>query len=627
MSKISNEIRSINFKTSRSALFTFLVSALLLLNACTSKQNPIVVPDENHWVVLEAKDALQTDGKFEWEFQIGHSGKYVIQVISSGELQENTPEFQLQIDDWKTDEELKSDFLLKSESSVQTVSQFKKDITFSEDSKHTISVTTSAPFVSVRIVPHFSNGIGSGKYYDEWLKMHNSPEKTAAMAWFKEAKFGMFIHWGLYSQAGGIWKGTHIEDSPYPGPKVAEWLMSTFQIPRAEYEELAKTFNPDKSFAENIARLAKDAGMKYVVITSKHHDGFALFDSKCSDYDMVDRTPYKADAVKELYDACLKEGLDFGIYYSHGNDWRDGSDGNYSNVKNHNDSMGIYTHPQGKNLWDPSPNTHVEYLETKAYPQVSELVKMLPKLRLIWFDGEGFITEEQSFRFYKLVYDINPNVIVNRRVGYDFGDYLDAGDNKIPSASENVLKYWETCGTTNNSWGFKPYDQDWKSNRELLYYLIDIASKGGNYLLNVGPDGKGQVPESSAKGLREMGMWMKTNGEAIYGTSRWKIIHEGHGETLLEGTGEREEKGFARTFSPEDFWFTSKGNKVYAISLVAAGDTVKIRSLGKSSGEIKQVRLLGSEQTIKWTQTDTELELDFKDVKTSENGFAVEAVF
>jgi alpha-L-fucosidase len=145
--------------------------------------------------------------------------------------------------------------------------------------------------------------------------------------------------------------------------------------------------------------------------------------------------------------------------------------------------------------------------------------------------------------------------------------------------------------------------------------------------LNIGPDGKGHVPEKSANGLREMGEWLKVNGDAIYGTTRWKIINEGQGETSLDGTGEREKKGFARTFSPEDFWFSAKENKVFVLSLVAAGDTVKINSLKKEAGEIKQVKLLGSEQILKWTQTNTELELDFKGISTSENGFALEVLF
>ncbi|MEP5599486.1 MAG: alpha-L-fucosidase, partial [Algibacter sp.] len=324
---------------------------------------------------------------------------------------------------------------------------------------------------------------------------------------------------------------------------------------------------------------------------------------------------------------CLSEGIDFGVYYSHGNDWNDGTDGNYENVKMVNDSLGVFTHPSGKNLWDPSPNTHAEYYETKAYPQIKELLELLPKLKLIWFDGEGFTTEAQSFRFYKLVYETNPNVLVNRRVGWEFGDYLDAGDNKIPSADETLDKYWETCGTTNNSWGYKSYDHDWKSTKELLYYFVDIMSKGGNYLLNIGPDGVGHVPEESANGLREMGEWIEMNSEAVYGTSRWEIPNEGQEETLLDGTGHRAAKGFKKTFTSKDFWFTTKENKVYAISLVAAANKILIRSLNKNSVKIKNVRVLGSEKDVEWKQTETGLEVNLNGVKSDKNGFVVEASF
>jgi alpha-L-fucosidase len=403
--------------------------------------------------------------------------------------------------------------------------------------------------------------------------------------------------------------------------------MFKFQIPRDEYAELAKSFNPEKSFAKNIAKLAKDAGMKYVVITSKHHDGFSLFDSKVSEYDMVDATPYKADVVKELYDAVRAEGLDFGVYYSHGNDWADGTDGNYAEVKKTNDALGVFTSYKGKNLWDPSRNTHNEYLESKAYPQIRELVNLLPDLRVLWFDGNGLVTEEQAFRFYKLIYNMNPNILVNRRVGYNFGDYLDAGDNVIPSAEDNLTKHWETCGTTNNSWGYNDRDNDWKTTQELLYYFIDIASKGGNYLLNIGPDGKGQVPEQSAQGLREMGVWIKTNSEAIYGTSPWKVQNETEDQTLLKGTGHREAQGFSRVFTQKDFWFTARGKKVYAMSLVPAVGKVRIKSLNISVGNIKSVKLLGRSINLSWKQTEKALVIDFTDIETSENGYAIEALF
>jgi len=577
----------------------------------------------NHWIVLTSNSARRAEGSLRWEFQLDRPGKFIVQLIGTEDLPTPGPEASVEVADQRLSEGLRRDFVIPA----GTVSSFRKPVTFRETGTHLLSVTTDWAVNQVRLVPHFSDMPGSGRFDEQWQAMNQSPEKQATLAWFNEAKFGMFIHWGLYSQAAGSWKGTRIEDSPYPGPRVAEWLMSTFRIPRAEYAELAKTFTPDKDFAPTIARLAKDAGMKYVVLTTKHHDGFALFDSACSNFDVVDATPYRADAVKELYDACLAEGLAFGAYYSHGNDWHDGTDGNHANVKERNEALGLPTHSQGKNLWDPSPNTYAEYLEQKAYPQIAELLTRLPELRLVWFDGAGFITEEQAFRFYKLIYDLNPGVIVNRRVGYGFGDYVDAGDNTIPSASEAISKPWETCGTTNNSWGFKAYDNDWKTARELLYYLVDIASKGGNFLLNVGPDGKGHVPETCCRHLREVGRWLRINGEAIYGTTRWGTTHEGGEETPLEGTGHRAATGFARGFTPGEYWFTCKGDLVYALSLAPASETVSVRSLNREAGPIQSVRLLGSDRPLRWQQTAEALELDLSGEETGALGFAVEVNF
>jgi|GEM_PF-2005056 len=588
--------------------------------ASSSENSPF--DQTNNWVILNKVDAVKLGNTYAWDFNIKHPADYVVQVVFD-KLPGNSTTGKIKIDEQEFQGVFKKNYTTYDQ---KIVSQFKGVFkNRGKESKHTLRFDTDVNFEQIRIIPSHKTPIGAKVNHAEWLAMHTSSEKQAALKWFKNAKFGMFIHWGLYSQAGGIWKGTKINDAPYPGPKVAEWLMHAFQIPRAEYAGLAKTFNPDKSFAQNIAKLAKQSGMKYVVITSKHHDGFALFDSKSSEYDMVDATPYKADAIKELYEACLSEGLDFGVYYSHGNDWNDGGDGNYANVKKVNDSLGIYTHRFGKNLWDPSPNTHAAYYETKSYVQIQELLDLLPKLRLIWFDGEGFTTEEQSFRLYKLVYDTNPNVLVNRRVGWDFGDYLDAGDNKIPSAAENLTKYWETCGTTNNSWGYKSYDEDWKSTRELLYYFVDILSKGGNYLLNIGPDGEGQVPAKSAKGLLEMGQWMAINGDAVYGTSPWHIAREGQDETLLKGTGHRARKGFERNFTKDDFWFTAKENSVYAISLVPSSDTILIRSLNKKEGIIKTVTIPGGHKIKDWVQTDEGLIINLSDKIENENGFAVKA--
>ncbi|REE08716.1 alpha-L-fucosidase [Winogradskyella pacifica] len=603
-----------------------LFTALIVLYSCTTKEKANASQNESfnqtdNWVVLDKTDADQSGTTFSWNFNMKQPSDYVLQMVSTEASFKNNESVKIKIGEQEFEASLLKNYNINLN---DIVSEFKHKIPLKNTGKQKLSITTEADFKSLRVIPHYKKPIGSGKYHQEWLTMHQSKEKQDALQRFKEAKLGMFIHWGLYSQAGGLWKGTKINNAPHPGPKVAEWLMYAFQIPREDYRELAKTFNPDKSFAQNVVKLAKDVGMKYIVITSKHHDGFALFDSKHSEFDMVDATPYKADIIKELYNACLEEGIDFGVYYSHGNDWMDGTDGNYKNIKKVNDSLGIYTHPTGKNLWDPSKNTHEEYLQHKAYPQIKELLTMLPELRLIWFDGTGFTTEAQAFQFYKLVYDSNPNVLVNRRVGYAFGDYLDTGDNKIPSASEKLEKYWETCGTTNNSWGYKSYDDDWKSPKELLYYFVDILSKGGNYLLNIGPDGKGHVPETSAENLREMGKWIHKNADAVYGTSRWKTPNEGQEETLLDGTGHRAAKGFQRNFTSKDFWFTTKGNKVYAISLTNTEGEILIKSLKKGEGEIEEVKLLGSEKNLSWNQNGNGLQTTVTDIPKDALGYVIE---
>ncbi|WP_179336190.1 alpha-L-fucosidase [Winogradskyella costae] len=607
-------------------LICSLFIALIVQYSCTTKEKANVSENKrfnqtDNWIVLDKTDATKEGHTFSWTFEVKTPSDYVLQMVSTEASFKNNESVKIKIGEQEFEASLLKNYVINSN---DIVSEFKNIFSIKNTEKQTLSITTEADFKSLRIIPHYKKPIGSGKYHQEWLAMHQSKEKQEALKRFKEAKLGMFIHWGLYSQAGGLWKGTKINDAPYPGPKVAEWLMHAFQIPREDYRALAKNFNPDKSFAQNVVKLAKDVGMKYIVITSKHHDGFALFNSKHSEFDMVDATPYKADIIKELYNACLEEGIDFGVYYSHGNDWMDGTDGNYKNVKKVNDSLGIYTHPNGKNLWDPSENTHESYLENKAYPQIKELLTMLPELRLIWFDGTGFTTEAQAFQFYKLVYDNNPNVLVNRRVGYAFGDYLDAGDNKIPSASETLEKYWETCGTTNNSWGYKSYDEDWKSPKELLYYFVDILSKGGNYLLNIGPDGKGHVPETSAENLREMGKWIHKNADAVYGTTRWKTPNEGQEETLLDGTGHRAAKGFKRDFTSKDFWFTAKGNKVYAISLTNTEGEILIKSLKESEGDIEQVKLLGSEKALSWDQNENGLQTTVTDIPTDALGYVIE---
>ncbi len=615
--------------TIKRILILFSIASSICVVSCqeTSGLEAEILPD--HWKVLEVTKASKSDSFFTWDFNIEKRGKYDLQIIYDGIYDAPPAKIVLETAGKVITEMPTWVATLNNKGKQQTVFQFGENILYRTPGLQKLKVETSANFAKIRIIPNYKAriGFGSGKYDAAWESMHNAPEKQQALSWFKNAKYGMFIHWGLYAQAGGIWKGTKMEDSDNIGPRVSEWLMFKFQIPRNEYAELAKIFNPDRSFARNIAKLAKDAGMKYMVITTKHHDGFALFDSKSSEFDMVDATPYKKDVIKELYEACLAEGIEFGVYYSHGNDWYDGADGNYANVRSVNDSLGILSHPLGKNLWDPSPNTHAEYIEKKALPQIRGLLALLPELRLVWFDGDGYITEDQAFQFYKTIYEVNPAILVNRRVGYDFGDYLDSGDNVIPSADDTMAKRWETCGTTNNSWAYKSYDSDFKSTKELLYYLVDIASKGGNYLLNIGPDGKGHVPAQSTQVLREIGQWLTINGEAIYGTSKWRITREGADESLLKGTEHRAKKGFSHTFSADDFWFTSNENKVYAISFVTPETPIEIKALKLKNGAVKNVGLLGNSAKIKWNQKDSGLMVDMRGVNTGNSGFALKITF
>jgi alpha-L-fucosidase len=319
------------------------------------------------------------------------------------------------------------------------------------------------------------------------------PAKEQRLAWFREAKFGLFIHWGLYAVPAGRWKGV---DYPFIG----EWIMKWAHIPAPEYEGLARQWNPRKFDAEAVAQLAKDAGMKYVVLTAKHHDGFAMFDSKATRYDVVDATPWKRDPARALARAVTARGLKFGFYYSQAQDWHEP------------DAAG--------NTWDfttpPEERTPASYLRRKAMPQVEELLGNYGPLGLVWFDTPTLLTKEQVTELEALVRRKQPACLINSRLGHGLGDYRQMGDNMVPS--DVYRSTWEIPATLNDTWGFKTADQHWKSTAYLLYRLIDVVSKGGNYLLNVGPAADGSIPAESVQRLRELGRWLDRHGEAIYGT-------------------------------------------------------------------------------------------------------------
>jgi alpha-L-fucosidase len=338
----------------------------------------------------------------------------------------------------------------------------------------------------------------------------SASQKDARMAWWRDARFGMFIHWGLYAVPAGVWKGERVKG-------LGEWIMNEAQIPRDEYAQLARRFNPTQFDADEWVRIAKDAGMKYIIITSKHHDGFANFDSRVSSYDIVDATPYHRDAIKALASAAHRAGLRFGVYYSI-MDWH------------HPDAQGP-NYPNYNSRTATNPNFS-RYVETYMKPQLRELITQYPEIDVLWFDGEWIPdwSDEQGKSLYAWLRGMRPSLIINNRVGHsrqgmagmsankdapgDFG----TPEQRVPPEGLPGVD-WETCMTLNDTWGFQSFDDGWKDTRTLVRLLIDAASKGGNFLLNVGPTAQGVIPPQSVSRLREMGDWMRANGEAVYGTT------------------------------------------------------------------------------------------------------------
>lgn len=397
------------------------------------------------------------------------------------------------------------------------------------------------------------------------------------MNWWREAKFGMFIHWGPYSVAGGEYKGETVA-----GWVGAEWIMNDGEIPIKEYEKFSKQFNPTNFDADAYAKLMKDTGVKYVVITSKHHDGFGLWDSKVSDYDIIDFSPYGKDILKQLSEACKKYEIKFGLYHSI-MDWH---------------------HPQAQAINEPNYNAgekdstlynpeFPKYYEGYLKVQLKELIENYDP-EILWFDGEWIPEYDHgdALDLYQYVRSLKPSIIINNRIdvgreglmgmnkeGEDFVGDFGTPEKEVLGGTSTFD--WEACMTMNDTWGYRKSDHDWKSAKTLTHNLIDAAAKGGNYLLNIGPMGDGTIPQPSLDRLDKIGKWVKVNSEAIFNT-----------EKLL---GNYQQGEFIK-------YTKKKGQSVYyAISLVQPKEVITFNSLLPEPNS--KIMLLGSEEPLVWEFT------------------------
>ena len=319
-------------------------------------------------------------------------------------------------------------------------------------------------------------------------------QRDARMEWFRAARFGMFIHWGVYSVPAGTYNGKQIGG-------IGEWIMCHGKIPMAEYQAYAKEYNPVKYNPDEWVRLAKAAGMKYIVITSKHHDGFANFETQASPWNIVQATPYGKDVLKPLAAACRKYGVKLGFYYSQAQDWNNGGS-------------------ECSGSWDPAQKHDMnEYVDKIAVPQMKELLSNYGEFpAVLWWDTPCDMSKENADKLIATL-KLKPGIIQNNRLGGGYKGDTETPEQYVP-ATGFPGRDWETCMTMNDTWGFKSYDNNWKSTETILRNLVDIASKGGNYLLNVGPTSEGLIPGPSVERLKEVGAWMKLNGVAIYGTAK-----------------------------------------------------------------------------------------------------------
>lgn len=404
--------------------------------------------------------------------------------------------------------------------------------------------------------------------------------KDERMKWWREARFGMFIHWGPYSVLGGVYHG---HQQQHGG---AEWIMNRSKIPVAEYQQYAATFNPVKYDPEAIVKMAKNAGMKYIVITAKHHDGFAMFKSNASKFNIVDFTPYGKDVLAALASACRKYDMKLGFYYSQAQDWNNPGGAASRKVATEGwanpDSAKIDAYTAAhKGHWDPAQTTATmdEYIDKVAVPQVRELLTNYGNVAVLWWDTPTGMTDEYALKLQALL-KLQPNIITNDRLKRpNFPGDTGTPEQKIPGQGELDGRDWETCMTMGSSWGYKSWENKWKSPETLIRNLCDIASKGGNYLLNIGPDALGEVPQPSVDALKAIGVWMKTNSEAIYATKASPLGSFDWGRCTQK---------------------TENGNTILYFSVFNWPTTGKLEIPGVSQ-KIKSAKLLAGSKNLKTT--------------------------
>jgi len=375
-------------------------------------------------------------------------------------------------------------------------------------------------------------------------------QRAERMGWYREARFGMFIHWGPYAALGGEYQGKKVG-------WIAEWIQHTARIPAKEYEQAAADFNPVQFDAREWVKIAKDAGMKYIAITAKHHDGFCLWDSKLTDYTFAKWTAFKRNVIAELARECEKEGLKFGVYYSvrdwHHPDWAL----RYAPLEKPNSGWGYLASPWTKGRVNqcgcPScrknipitPEMDLRPIETADMNryldymkgQLTELLTECGPVSLMWFDAQD-IQDAKLGRVEEMVATmrrLQPQVIINDRIGPDgtmLGDY-GVHEGSVPGTT--TAREWETCMTLNDTWGYSKFDERWKSAQQLIRTLVDTTSKNGNFLLNVGPDGRGVIPAGSVERLRAVGQWMAVNGGSIYGCGAANLPQPPWGRITAQG--------------------------------------------------------------------------------------------